>query len=237
MQYAQIPFVSSMGYESESLGFNGDGSELSFVGVMNSIPFDYAEGSVFASVNIVPRVTYSVNEIAPDKMITGAMYILSSISNNDNFNINNVSNTSATGYTNTVGEAFICSSRSSSTSSRVIPVTERAFVQDLNTNEVIFIGYPFGFVQESGSNFNKIKVSLSEEGKAFIASNPSGASRYALFLAKDGNIEGERLKGSYMMATLTTKSPSSTSKSDLPKYKFNLYSASVDVDKSELSGQ
>ena len=40
-----------------------------------------------------------------------------------------------------------------------------------------------------------------------------------------------------MMTTLTTKSPSSESKSDLPKYKFNLYSASVDVDKSELSGQ
>ena len=114
-------------------------------------------------------------------------------------------------------------------------VTERAFIQNLNSGETVFIGHPFAVTPQGGGKQNSVKVSLSDQGKAFVSSNPTG--NFALFLAKDGNIEGERLKGGYMMTTLTTKSPNSTSKSDLPKYKFNLYSASVDVDKSELSGE
>ena len=233
VQHSQIPFVSSMGYSSETLGFNGDGSELSFIGLVNN--FEYSQDNVFASVYISLAIDYSINEITPSQMITGATYALIEVGQNDGFNINNISSGVYGDYNNTYGEVFTCSSRSSSTSSRVVSITERAFIQNLNSGETVFVGYPFAVTPQGGGKTNSVKVSLSDQGKAFLSSNPTG--NFALFLAKDGNIEGERLKGSYMMTTLTTKSPSSTSKSNLPKYKFNLYSASVDADKSELSGE
>ena len=49
------------------------------------------------------------------------------------------------------------------------------------------------------------------------------------FIAKEGLIDGEKLKGHYLRTNLKSHSYQS-------KYKFNLYSANVDLDKSELSG-
>jgi len=234
IQYSQIPFVSSMDFESETLGFNGDGSELSLVGSVNS--FEYSDDpGVFTSILINNIFKYSGYDIPASSMITGAKYALIKVGDNDGFNINNVSMGVEGGYQNLPGEVFTCSSQSSSTTTMVRPITDRAFIQNIDNGEITFVGYPFLPVGDGMSSLMKLRVSLSDEGKAFVSSNPTG--NFVLFLAKDGNIEGERLKGSYMMTTLTTKSPSSTSKSDLPKYKFNLYSASVDVDKSELSGE
>ena len=51
-----------------------------------------------------------------------------------------------------------------------------------------------------------------------------------LFVVKSGNIEGERMKGSYMRAILATNLNQS-------KSKFNLYAANADIDKSELSNR
>ena len=233
IQYSQIPFVSSMDFESETLGFNGDGSELSLAGSVSG--FEYSDDpGVFVSIIVENRLAYPGDDIPASRMITGAKYALIKVGENDGFNINNVSMGIEGGYKNLPGEVFTCSSQSSSTTTRVKSITNRAFIQNLDDGEIIFVGHPFLRV-DSLEVQNKLRVSLSKEGKAFVSSNPTG--NFVLFLAKDGNIEGERLKGSYMMTTLTTKSPSSTSKSDLPKYKFNLYSASVDVDKSELSGE
>jgi len=233
IQYSQIPFVSSMDFESETLGFNGDGSELSLAGSVSG--FEYSDDpGVFVSIIVSNKLVYPGDDIPASRMITGAKYALIKVGENDKFNINNVSMGIDGGYKNLAGEVFTCSSQSSSTTTRVKSITDRAFIQNLDNGEIIFVGHPFLRVDSSEAQ-NKLRVSLSKEGKAFVSSNPTG--NFVLFLAKDGNIEGERLKGGYMMTTLTTKSPNSTSKSDLPKYKFNLYSASVDVDKSELSGE
>lgn len=56
-----------------------------------------------------------------------------------------------------------------------------------------------------------------------------------LFVVKNGKIEGERMKGQYMMTTLSTM-PYESFNPYFSRNKFNLYAANVDVDKSELSG-
>lgn len=50
------------------------------------------------------------------------------------------------------------------------------------------------------------------------------------FIAKTGSVEGEKMKGNYMMTTLKANDYQS-------KYKFNLYAANADIDKSELSNK
>jgi hypothetical protein len=50
------------------------------------------------------------------------------------------------------------------------------------------------------------------------------------FIVKEGLIDGEKLKGHYLKTILTSHWYQS-------KYKFNLYAANVDVDKSELSNK
>ena len=55
-----------------------------------------------------------------------------------------------------------------------------------------------------------------------------------LFVVKNGTVEGEKMKGQYMMTTLSTGELGSQR---LSKYKFNLYAANADVDKSELSNK
>jgi hypothetical protein len=50
------------------------------------------------------------------------------------------------------------------------------------------------------------------------------------FIVKEGLVDGEKLKGHYLKTILTSHWYQS-------KYKFNLYAANVDVDKSELSNK
>jgi len=50
------------------------------------------------------------------------------------------------------------------------------------------------------------------------------------FIVREGLIDGEKLKGHYLKTNLKSHWHQS-------KYKFNLYGANVDVDKSELSNK
>ena len=239
VQYAQIPFVSSeLGLEDsyQTDDYTGDGSELSFLGLISSAS-STDDGLTFNfNLNTTENLGYLNKSVSVNNMITGAKYILLN-RGTDQFKVSEFGSSYPGSlrkeFSNAPGEAFICSKDCSLSKSTVTPVTYKAYAQDLETGQVKLLGY-----MASVSKDNKVLISCLIGGSAFIESSIlNGGLKFGLFLAKDGKVEGERLKGSYMMTTLSTKSPLSTSTSSLSKYKFNLYSASVDADKSELSGE
>ena len=89
-------------------------------------------------------------------------------------------------------------------------------------NRVILLGYPYAITEETISFVKNSDYSIQNESGGF------------LFVVKNGNVEGEKMKGQYMMTKLTTEHPGP---SYLSKYKFNLYAANADIDKSELSNK
>ena len=80
-----------------------------------------------------------------------------------------------------------------------------------------------GFVYNVTPNIVKFK-SLT------TSSNYNLLGQKFFFIVKEGLIDGEKLKGHYLKTTLSSHWYQS-------KYKFNLYSANTDLDKSELSNR
>ena len=73
--------------------------------------------------------------------------------------------------------------------------------------------------------------------KIYLVRAPNSSGDFTngfLFAVKNGNVDGEKMKGQYMMTKLTTEHPGVPY---LSRYKFNLYGANVDIDKSELSNK
>ena len=108
------------------------------------------------------------------------------------------------------------------------PAEYKVYTKSKNNGAVSFFGYAI-------PSSNGLKVAVTNGRAAYHFTQ--GEINHEIFISKEGSIEGERMKGSYMMTTLSTKPDTINYGTDLSKYKFNLYSASVDVDKSELSGE
>ena len=90
-----------------------------------------------------------------------------------------------------------------------------------------------GWVYNITDNEVYYKV-INSDGRSGYRSSNNYADRSRLsskfyFIVKDGLVDGEKLKGHFLKTRLTSHQHQS-------KYKFNLYSANIDVDKSELSG-
>tara|TARA_R110002012_G_scaffold122759_2_gene272949 strand:- start:828 stop:12974 length:12147 start_codon:yes stop_codon:yes gene_type:complete len=226
VHYTNIPFVSSeltnsvSGYGGAYGAGQGDGSEFTGIGLVLTM---ISTSSIFKNI----RGTFSSfinNSIGSDQMVVGAEYVYIS---GDGFDITNFNNQ----YDSTTflkGSVFVCQQVPSQSllPSRVLSTNVKLYARRSakNGSQVVFLGYPYSSGrQEIGfvADFDYIQPSHNEL-ESF------------LFIVKDGHVEGEKMKGQYMMTTLTTEHPGTAV---LSKYKFNLYAANVDVDKSELSNK
>ena len=241
IQYAQIPFAeSSLADEDhEAMGdYNGDGSELIFGGsLITSKVLDANAREVVVELqthssedlrsynqsitvnNMVPGAKYAVLEIGPDNFKASIF--------GEPFKSEQSSLGTELGY------KFTCVKPCSFTASKVAPLSYRVYAQDVDNGKITPLGY---FIKANSSS--KIRVSLDSNAKQF-ANNGLGNTpdKHLIFLAQESSVEGERIKGSYLMTTLSTNDKYSDESANLSRYKFNLYSASVDADKSELSGE
>ena len=229
VHYTNIPFVSSElrnrvsgygGAGGSGGSGQGDGSEFTGIGLVSTM---ISNNSVFKTI----RGTFNNfinNSIGSDQMVVGAEYVYIS---GDGFDISNFSN-QYDSISFLKGSVFVCQQvpSQSLSPSQVLSTNVKLYARRSakNGSEVVFLGYPYssgsqeiGFVADFGYN-----PPSHNELESF------------LFIVKDGHVEGEKMKGQYMMTTLTTEHPGTAV---LSKYKFNLYAANVDVDKSELSNK
>ena len=235
IHYANIPSVSALSADYSYKENYGDGSELEYVGSFSSIKQDTENPNLYVFTgSFLGDSIKKQNKIYPESLVSGGRYALYK-QGNDRFNILNVGQAdTAYSSSNKKGQVFTARRHfnvSGFDKTQLVKLEYRMYVQDSISGSVTFIGHPI-----SQAN-NKIEVALSNSGKSYLSKLDNDFSNLKLFIGKDGRVEGERLKGSYMMAKLSTNSGDVLYGSNLSSYKFNLYSASVDVDKSELSGQ
>jgi|LUMP01.1.fsa_nt_gb hypothetical protein len=226
VHYSMIPFVESIintadrgdliGYENQ-----GDGSEITGIGFVQGQSFGSNLGEFFGTIN---NSEYSLNKrITPKEMFVGAEYVLAEQDLQYPFYISSVNYDDK--YQNnlpSVGDIFVCHKNTDITyNSKVISTDIKLYIRRPD-NKVVLLGYPY-FITEEKISFVK--------NPDYSAQNEAGGF---LFVVKNGNVEGEKMKGQYMMTKLTTEHPGP---SYLSKYKFNLYAANADIDKSELSNK
>ena len=106
---------------------------------------------------------------------------------------------------------------SSKSSASVYPCEYSLHCMDTKTGETTHSGWVYN-ISENTVQFASTVNYSSLKGRKFY------------FIVKEGLIDGEKLKGHYLKTILTSHWYQS-------KYKFNLYAANVDVDKSELSNK
>jgi len=241
VQYSQIPFVSSVdrpgGYEFNT-STQGDGSEIIGVGLASSENIS-KNGNIYRVSNEnLPLVEFNKSMSVID-MTPGASYIYHAYVDGM-FNVEDIDPLAYSGTNaekNVKGDQFICTTPPPVSATQVIPLEYMLHVQYVDSGETYAIGYPC--VSEVGSlAFYPIKDHRSRYNTArlvetLMRSTPNRDLFF--FLTKNGQVEGEKMKGSYMMTELSTSNGDTGT--DLSKYKFNLYSASVDIDKSELSNR
>ncbi len=241
VQYSQIPFVSSVdrpgGYEFNT-STQGDGSEIIGVGLASSENIS-KNGNIYRVSNEnLPLVEFNKSMSVID-MTPGASYIYHAYVDGM-FNVEDIDPLAYSGINaekNVKGDQFICTTPPPVSATQVIPLEYMLHVQYVDSGETYAIGYPC--VSEVGSlAFYPIKDHRSRYNTArlvetLMRSTPNRDLFF--FLTKNGQVEGEKMKGSYMMTELSTSNGDTGT--DLSKYKFNLYSASVDIDKSELSNR
>ena len=120
-------------------------------------------------------------------------------------------------FASNFGTVFTCKTPSDvSFGAHLVPTDIKLYVKN-EDNTTTFLGYPY--LQDLDTD------------KVYFVPAPNLTTGYTpgfYFTVKSGEVEGERLKGSYMRTILATNKSQS-------KKKFNLYAANVDVDKSELS--
>ena len=125
----------------------------------------------------------------------------------------------------------VASSRSES-EELIFPAEYSLYCLDSNTGESTHEGWVYNVTDEE--IYYKVVGSIRSGGSSGSGYGGNSGSRSRsgskfYFIVKDGFVDGEKLKGHYLKAKLTSHHYQS-------KNKFNLYSANVDVDKSELSG-
>ena len=150
-------------------------------------------------------------------MILGGKYALQGLFSGSTFNVSDVD---PSVNSNTAGTIFTCKTPNNNSTAKVISTDIKLYVKNPD-NTTTFLGYPY-------------QQDLSAD-KLFFISTPavqgiSGARPGFYFTVKSGEVEGERMKGSYMRTILATNKSQS-------KKKFNLYAANADADKSELSNK
>jgi len=224
IHYSSIPFVSSMEeVQSTRAGYTfsgedrGDGSEFFGVGKIGS----YQGSSQSITRTFTADTFFDVapirQTIRPNQMIVGAEYLIYD-AGDDDIEDDIITSVDTSGYGGgIIGYTFICEKSTNIDSGLVLSTDYKLYLQRLD-GSTVFLGYPY---------------SNSSSSISFVISNNYSEEVFNgfLFVVKDGKVEGEKMKGSYMMTTLSTDK-------DIPyksKYKHNLYGASVDVDKSELS--
>ena len=231
VHYTNIPFVESMvnPEENQLLGYSdysevGDGSEISGIGLVEVITT--AAGAVLKQYNgfFTSSSNTISNRVSPNDMIVGAEYVYSGEDDNGGtFNINEVNNQVEYASSSPLGSMFVCQKATSTNTGRVVSTDFKLYVRRQD-NTVVFLGYPYYLSSSSIKFVADLNYSQPDDQEA-------GGF---LFVVKNGRVEGEKMKGQYMMTTLTTEHPGSAV---LSKYKFNLYAANADVDKSELSNK
>ena len=118
-----------------------------------------------------------------------------------------------------VGTYVANNGTNSSSESYVYPAEYKLYSMDIASGDTNHEG----FVYNITSNSVKFKGLTT-------SSNYNIAGQKFFFIVKEGLIDGEKLKGHYLKTTLSSHWYQS-------KYKFNLYSANADLDKSELSNR
>ena len=241
IQYSQIPFVPSIdrltAYKSD-YSPQGDGSEIIGVGLISSGDITkYGHRYIIAN-NDLPLV--GVNKpMSVTNMVLGANYIYHAYVDSM-FNVIDVDPSAYIGTNaakNTEGDQFTCTTTPPISGTKVIPLEYMLHIQYVDSGETAVVGYPC--VSENGSlvfypiKDHKARYQTYPRIDALISADDDRI--LFLFLTKNGQVEGEKMKGSYMMTELSTSNGDIGT--ELSKYKFNLYSASVDVDKSELSNR
>jgi len=158
-------------------------------------------------------------------MIVGAEYVVYQIETTDILGAFSIGDEASPGYETTeIGSVFTCKNNATSNYGKVLSTDCKLYLQKQD-GETVFLGYPY--ISGKG-NVSYIK-SFGYDGLG-----GSSDDSVFLFIVKDGNVEGEKMKGQYMMTTLTTDHLGAAYTS---RYKFNLYAANADVDKSELSNK
>ena len=229
IHYSKIPFVSSDvdvsdSYNMESANY-GDGSEIEGAGPVSKATVGGSNSKFTGTFNIV-----SVNaRVVTNTLKVGGQYVVKNlIASDQNFNLSSVSDVySDAGF----GTVFVCRELPPSEFLNQIYIytTECKLYLQKPDGTTLFIGYP------TSSSLTSIDF-IPREG--LINDNVVVAEEFQngfLFVVKNGKIEGERMKGQYMMTTLSTM-PYESFNPYFSRNKFNLYAANVDVDKSELSG-
>ncbi len=217
IQYSEIPFAGS-GIDSlnDNVDF-GDGSDIQGVGsASNAITSSKSPYVTLTGDNF--NVVDFNKPISPVDMVSGAEYAIQELGEDNSFNVS-LSSSNLSAESNVVGTVFTSSFPQQTTGLvKVISTNYKLYYKNSSDNKTTFLGYIFS------SSPTKIAFLSSPEYDNIDLTNGF------LFVVKSGNIEGERMKGSYMRTILATNLNQS-------KSKFNLYAANADVDKSELSNR
>ena len=227
VQYSMIPFVESIINVSGRDGYTGyenrgDGSEIIGIGFVESQTVSNGIAEFSGSFN---NNSYSISKrITPRNMIVGAEYVLAAQDVLNPFKIKTVNYEASYqgNYLASAGDIFVCQKNTNETSSaKVISTDIKLYIRRPN-NQVFLLGYPYDVATDKIIFVKDLNYSIQDESGGF------------LFAVKNGNVDGEKMKGQYMMTKLTTEHPGIAY---LSRYKFNLYGANADVDKSELSNR
>jgi len=219
IHYADIPFCISGVDSLNDNVYHGDGSEIIGLGSSRGVIAN-ALGDVFGTLYNNSANSFDINvslnkTSKPSDSIVGASYIIK------NINEDGISDLSGS----SIGDLFIYDKYLSNNDTNLLSTEYKMYVKEAN-GTTTFLGYPYSFSSDS----------YPSEVNFVLAPNLQGTPPQTIpadgyvFLVKDGRIEGERMKGSYMRTVLATNSQQS-------KSKFNLYAANADVDKSELSNR
>ena len=219
IHYADIPFCISGIDSLNDNTYHGDGSEIIGLGPTNGV-LPNATGSVFRTLRNTQANSFDTNvelnkTSTPATSVVGASYM-----------IRNIGTSGTSGLSgSSVGNLFVYDEYLASSNANLLSTEYKMYIKQ-DDGTTTFLGYPYSFSNQTYDS--EINFMLAPE----LQDNPDVTipTPGYLFLVKDGRVEGERMKGSYMRTVLATNSQQS-------KSKFNLYAANADVDKSELSGR
>ena len=213
IHYSNIPFVASETAVDDAndyeFTYSGDGSDLTGLGmgVITSNPTTWSGIITGLSIPELP------GQLPVSSMVAGGRYI--SFDYQGGFQYSSVSSLTS----NAQWQVFTCL-RETDNSLASVYSAENAIYMAKGDGTSVFVGYAL-YVD-------------GLTGTLTIRSMNTGSTLFEapgfFFIAKAGTVEGEKMKGNYMMTTLTANNCQS-------KYKFNLYAANADIDKSELSNR
>lgn len=236
IQYADIPFCASSPVQGNQVSF-GDGSEIIYVGKAGHIfkMFDVGKSPMSVSKEFKDLYPLSIKmkiweaQLGGEYAVTGdGLFdpVLGDIDLSSFTNVNSIAEKNI---------VFKCVSENpvpTNFQAEIVPTHFKLYAKTKN-NETYFLGYPYSL--ETPYLGEGLHWLIPPNSYMNSFSNSFGYSienlnHAHLYIVKDGTVEGEKMKGSYLRTILATNKNQSTSK-------FNLYAANVDVDKSELSNK